>query len=217
MQPLYPTPQPSALTPECQGLAALRRKASQAVRQGRYTAALALLNQIVRQQPDSALDYNNRGFIQFQLGHIPAALQDLTTALRLDPSLDSAYNNRGNCYAQQRRFSYALWNYHQALAHNPHNHRARLNLGITLRDMGLPALALENFEYLIAQDHLRLHAQAERGRTHHVMGHWNWAMADYRKTWTQVMEQLAQQPTAPLQPLRANLERWMDEFVEVLA
>lgn len=214
MQPLHPTSPAPALTQDSPILAALRRKISHAVHQGHYTTALALLNQLLRQQPASALDYNNRGFIQLQLGNFHAALRDLKTALHLDPTLDSAYNNRGNCYAQQRRFTLALWNYHQALAHNPHNHRARLNLGITLRDMDLPGLALENFEALIDQGQLTLHAQAERGRTHQLMGHWNWAMADYRNTWTQVMACLEQKPNPSLQSLRANLERWMDELVE---
>ncbi|MGA1625280.1 MAG: tetratricopeptide repeat protein [Prochlorothrix sp.] len=211
MQPLDPTPN-LALSPTSHSLPSLRRKVADAVRQGNYTTALALINQILRQQPSSALDYNNRGFIQFHLGNYTAALQDLNTALRLDRSLDSAYNNRGNCYAQQYRFTHALWNYHQALAYNPHNHRARLNLGITLRDMGLARLALENFEYLIVQGQISLHAQAERGRTHHVMGHWNWAMADYHQVWNQLLEQ----SDLSFHPLRHSLERWMDELVAVV-
>ncbi|WP_017713535.1 tetratricopeptide repeat protein [Prochlorothrix hollandica] len=196
------------VSPSPQSVGTLRQEASAAVRHGDYGTAIDVLTQVLQQQPHSAMDYNNRGFVYLKLGQEAAALADLNQALALDPSLDSAYNNRGNYYAQQGRLTQALNDYHQALSHNPHNDRARLNLGITLRDMGLHRLALENFNALIAFDKLPAHAYAERGRTHYLAGHWNWAMGDYHTA----LAALGDPTLGNLGGLHHRLMTWIAEF-----
>ena len=64
--------------------------------------ALAAVNKVLKQAPDSALALAYRGEIQGRLGHIPEALADLEKSVRIEPT----------AYAY---FNYSLAHYH---AHN---------------------------------------------------------------------------------------------------
>lgn len=151
--------------------------------QGRYGAAIAELEQILQEHPESASDYNNRGLMQFRLQHYQAAEQDYNRAIALDPRLDSAYNNRANCYAAQGQLAEAIADYQVALDFNPGNLRAWVNQGVTYRDLGLYDLAIENFDLvLVLGTRLRGRVYGERGRTYHLRGDWNLALADYQRS-----------------------------------
>jgi tetratricopeptide (TPR) repeat protein len=147
---------------------------------GSYVEAIDLLGQIIRRHPNSAIDYNNRGLIYMRQGRYTEALADLNRAIALDPSLDNAYNNRASCRVQMGETSAALDDYEVALDLNPANVRAWINQGITFRELGLYDLAIENFDIAIAlgkKHQGRIYA--ERGKSYHIRGDWNCAVADY--------------------------------------
>jgi tetratricopeptide (TPR) repeat protein len=158
----------------------LRELIAQHVDTGNHHKAIDLLTQLIRHNPDSAIDYNNRGSLYLHQELYTEAIADLNRALDLDPTLDNAYNNRASCYARIGNISAALADYEMALDLNPSNVRTWINQGITFRELGIYDLAIENFEIALAlgkKHQGRIYA--ERGRAYHARGDWNCAVADY--------------------------------------
>jgi tetratricopeptide (TPR) repeat protein len=167
----------ASLTKEQQLKNYVRAKANQ----GNYVVAIALLDQLIALRPDNAVHYNNRGLMHFRNNQIIEALCDLSLALEINPQLDSAYNNRANCYAAQGDLGEAIADYDLALDLNPANLRAWINQGIAFRELELFELSIENFDIaLLIGNALQERIYAERGRTYHLRGDWNCAVADYQ-------------------------------------
>ena len=72
--------------------------------------------------------------------------------------------------------------YDRALDLNPFHLRALINQGVTFRHLGMYREALDNFDIALAQGKLEAYIYAQRGRTHHLAGDWNWAIADYQRS-----------------------------------
>jgi tetratricopeptide (TPR) repeat protein len=160
----------------------LRLSIQEKAARGDYKEAIALSNQLLANNPNSARDYNNRGLIYFRSGDQQNAMVDYNQALALDPRLDGAYNNRGNCYAKFGYLAEALGDYDRAIDYNPGNIRAWINQGITFRELGLYDLAIENFDLtLTLTKKLKGRIYFERGRSFHLRGDWNLAISDYKK------------------------------------
>jgi tetratricopeptide (TPR) repeat protein len=189
----------------------LRTSAHRKAKQGDYTAAIALFDQLIRRNPTSAVDYNNRGLIYFQSGQRQKAIADYNKAIQLNPQLDSAYNNRANYYASNGQLAEALTDYEQALDLNPGNIRTWINQAITFRELGLYDLALENFDMALILGCLEDHIYAERGRTYHLRGDWNCAIADYQRALTQLPRSGASGR------LHRKVEMWMSQLLEPLS
>lgn len=154
---------------------------------GDYTVAISLLDLLIEINPDSAIDYNNRGLMYFRNNQFAEAITDLDRAIELNPKLDSAYNNRANYHAAVGDLAAAIADYDVALDLNPANVRAWINQGITFRELGLYDLALEDFDIaLIIGRKLQGRILAERGRTYHLRGDWNCASNDYHRALTQL-------------------------------
>ena len=180
--------------------------------EGDYSLAIAFLDQLIALRPDNAINYNNRGLMHFRNNQIIEALCDLSLALEINPNLDSAYNNRANCHAAQGDLAEAIADYDVALDLNPGNIRAWINQGIAFRESEIYDLALENFDIaLIIGDSLHERIYSERGRSHHLQGDWNYAVADYQKA----LKLLADRPDLANyeQKVRAWLEQLLDPVV----
>ncbi|MGI0487755.1 tetratricopeptide repeat protein [Pantanalinema rosaneae CENA516] len=175
-------------------LTLLRQTAIDLAQQKQYAKAIALFNVLINADSGNASDYNNRGLIHFQSGDPVRALADYNRALRLNPRLAKVYNNRANCYAALGQLEAALLDYEMAIDLNPTDIRSRINQGITFRDLELYEQAIECFDLSLqlielldntntAEPTIALqgHIYAERGRTHHLAGDWNWAVADYHR------------------------------------
>lgn len=189
----------------------LRASAHRKAKQGDYTAAIALFDQLIRRNPTSAVDYNNRGLIHFQSGQHEKAIADYNKAIQLNPDLDSAYNNRANYYAANGQLAEALTDYELALDLNPGNIRTWINQAITFRELGLYDLALENFDMALILGCLEEHIYAERGRTYHLRGDWNCAISDYQHALAQLTRSGASGR------LRQKVEGWMNQLLEPLS
>jgi tetratricopeptide (TPR) repeat protein len=77
--------------------------------------------------------------------------------------------------------------------------------------LGEYAEAIENLETALLFGQLKGHIWAERGRTYHLWGDWNCAIADYRRA-------LAELPSLKNQAgfgysLRLQLENWLNELL----
>lgn len=190
----------------------LRSFALQSAHQGDYREAIALFTQLIHRHPENAIDYNNRGLVYFQFGERQKALCDYNTAIELNPNLANAYNNRANYYAACGDLEAAIRDYDNALDLNPTYTRAWINRGITLRDLGQYDEAIDNLEVALLFEQYEGHVLAERGRTHHLSGDWNYAQADYRRA-------LALLPLSPKHSdgagwrLRLQVENWLGELL----
>ena len=192
--------------------AKLRREAQAKAQQGDYAEAITLLDQLIKRHPQNAINYNNRGLVYFQHGQFEQAGADYDTAIQLNPQLASAYNNRANYYAARRHLVAAVADYDRAIDLNPSYVRAWINRGITLRDLGRYDQAVENFDIAEVLGQLEGHIYAERGRTYHLWGDWNCAIADYRRA----LNSLPQDSSlnSPLADrLRSQVKTWLSQLI----
>ena len=206
--------------------ALLRQKALYEIKQGHYDTAIALFSLLIDRNSRSVNDYNNRGLLYFQNGQFVNALADYNTALQLNPRLAKIYNNRANCYASLGRRMEALYDYETALDLNPANTHARINQGITFRELEMYEHAIETFDLALQFDQMLSgsgtaetvnsiagHIYAQRGRTSHLSGDWNYAVADYRRA----LAILAPSGTALLdisRRLRLQVKTWLNELLQ---
>jgi tetratricopeptide (TPR) repeat protein len=119
----------------------------------------------------------------------------------------------------------ALFDYETALDLNPINTHARINQGITFRELEMYELAIETFDLALQFDQMLNrssttetttaiagHIYAQRGRTSHLAGDWNYAVADYRRA----LAVLAPSSNALLdvsQRLRLQVRGWLRELL----
>ena len=191
---------------------ALRHIALAEAKAGNYGDSIALFNQLLQQDPLSATDYNNRGLVYFRNKQHSQALDDFNMAIELNPALDSVYNNRANYYAHHGHLLEAILDYDRAIELNPFNVRAWINQGITFRDMEMYDRAIECFDSGLNFSRLEEHIYVERGRTYHLRGDWNCAIADYQRA--KVCFYSSSTPLSRRSMrLLAQVEEWMDELL----
>ncbi|MEC4984941.1 MAG: tetratricopeptide repeat protein [Oscillatoria sp. PMC 1068.18] len=208
---LYPI-QPTFVQEQRQSESDLQAKVREQVQQGKYAEAISVLSQLIARQPDNAAHYNNRGLLHFKNHQFMQALADYNQALELDPRLDSAYNNRANYYAAVGDLAAAIADYDQALDYNPANLRARINLAIAWRELGMYDLALESLDLaLMLGQRYQGRICSERGRTYHLRGDWNCAIADYRRALC--LLQMEQGSVLHSQ----RVQNWLNELLEPLS
>lgn len=186
----------------------LSQAALSAAQHERYARALVILNYIINRNP-SAVNYSNRGLVYLWSGRVEQALVDCDCALQLNPQLDQAYNNRANCYAALNRWEEAIADYDRAVDLNPFNVRARVNLGVTLRDQGKYTAAIDILDEALLFRQLPEHVYTERGRTHHLQGDWNCAIADYHRA----LSTLSRSESITAQKLKKRVQGWLDELL----
>ena len=99
--------------------------------------ALALVNRLIEQNPNSAQLYNLLGRIYGEKkGNIDIAITYLNTAIELDPNFVSAYENLGIAYATKGNFSKALELLQKALELDPENEHVKNNVNMLYSNMG---------------------------------------------------------------------------------
>lgn len=188
----------------------LSRLAAAAVKRQQYAQALRLMGQLIERHPQQAMYYSNRGLVHLRLGQPKAALADCDRAVTLGPNLDQAYNNRALCRAALGHLAAALDDYERAVDLNPFNSRARINLGATLRQLGDLEGALDCFDEALMFHQLPEFIYAERGRTYHLRGDWNCALADYHRTLSTAS---ASAPNPQLQALVRRVKQYINELL----
>ena len=189
----------------------LRKRAQLEAKQENYAAALKILNQLTVHEPENADNFANRGLMHYNLKHYDQALADYDHAIALNPELDRAYSNRANLHATQQNWADAIADYDTAIDLNPLNIKARLNQAITLREMGDhdEALVCLDIAMFFRPQSATLHA--ERGRTYHLQGHWNCAIADYETALELTKTQGNKDISSPARVSRRVI-RWMNSF-----
>jgi tetratricopeptide (TPR) repeat protein len=193
----------------------LRRQAQAKAQQGDYAEAISVLSQLIDRHPHDAVNYNNRGLVYFQSNQLDRANADYNTAIQLNPQLASAYNNRANYHAACKCLEAAIADYDRAIDLNPSYVRAWINRAITLRDLGKYEQAVEDLDIAEVLGQLEGHVYAERGRTYHLWGDWNCAIADYRRALNHP-PQNSHSNFELAERLRLQVETWLDQLLTPL-
>jgi tetratricopeptide (TPR) repeat protein len=207
--------------------ALLRQRAMDHAQQGQIDEAIALFTLLIDYNPNSASNYNNRGLLYFRQGCPHLALADYNRALRLNSRLAKIYNNRANCFASLGKLESAIADYETAIDLDPTDIRSRLNQGITFRDLEVYDRAIESFDLALQFSQLlnstdmpgvpvalEGHVYAERGRTYHVLGDWNCAIADYHRALARLP--IADSVSGVSYRLRLQVNSWFDELLQPL-
>lgn len=188
----------------------LSRLAAAAIKRQQYAQALWLMGQLIERHPQEAMYYSNRGLVHLRLGQPRAAMADCDRAVTLGPDLDQAYNNRAMCHEALGYLTAALDDYERAVDLNPFNSRARINLGATLRQLGDLEAALDCLDEALMFHQLPEFIYAERGRTYHLRGDWNCALADYHRALSTATKVA---PNPQLQALVRRVKQYINELL----
>ena len=98
--------------------------------EGKYEEAIAHLDKIIEQDPDSKNAYLLRGTSYDYIGQYDRALEDYTRAIEIDPQFVAAYNNRGSVYITLEDYQNGLPDLNKALELNPENANSYYNRAI---------------------------------------------------------------------------------------
>jgi tetratricopeptide (TPR) repeat protein len=83
--------------------------------EGRWDQAIVNYNETIREEPNYAPAWNNRGRVSYNKGDYDKAIADCTEAIRLDPKYAEAYTNRGLAYLAKNDLDKALADFNQAI------------------------------------------------------------------------------------------------------
>jgi tetratricopeptide (TPR) repeat protein len=205
----------------------LRQQALSMAQAGHYAEAIDLFTGLINDNPNNVSSFNNRGLLYFQTGQLNQALIDYNQALHLNPRLAKVYNNRANCHVAMGNLEAAIADYELSIDLDPIDIRARLNLGITFRDLEHYEAAIETFDlalqisqFLNTTDLVGVstavegHLYTERGRTYHLWGDWNYALADYSRALSRLP--LVGSNTDTSYKKRFQVNGWLNELLKPL-
>ena len=95
---------------------------------GDYSNAIINCNEVIRRDPNSALNYVIRGRAYYELKDYERAIADFTQAIRLDRNNFTAFTIRGNAHRQRGDIDRAIADWEAALRINPDLEEAKTNL-----------------------------------------------------------------------------------------
>lgn len=139
----------------CNSDNSLFKRAQLAASKGKISEAMQLYTRLLKQNPNAATAYLNRGVLWENLPAKDAkekqknrkfAEQDYLAAIEADSSFSQAYNNLGALYIELGRYNEAIFNLDNALFFTPTYFTARMNRAIAYSRLGDIAQALRDFD-----------------------------------------------------------------------
>ena len=107
-----------------------------ASRQGSFSEALALWNQVLEVAPEDAAAWSNRGNVRLALGDPEGAIADQGRAMALDANNPDPHLNRGTAEEALGRWEAAAADYRWILERDPADASALYNLGNVAGSLG---------------------------------------------------------------------------------
>jgi tetratricopeptide (TPR) repeat protein len=117
-------------------LSSLREQAFAATQAGRFAEAEEYWTEILKQLPDSAAVWSNRGNVRVSQNHLEDALSDYGRAIELAPDAPDPYLNRGIALERMERWEAAIADYDRVLELSPDDAVAYNNRGNARAGMG---------------------------------------------------------------------------------
>jgi tetratricopeptide (TPR) repeat protein len=104
----------------------------EAFRKQDYDRAIERFSDALKDNPNDAAAYNNRGSAYYYKGDFDRAIADHNQALKLDPKNALAYYNRGSAHRKKDEFERAVADFQEAIRLDPKYAFAYNNLGWVL-------------------------------------------------------------------------------------
>jgi tetratricopeptide (TPR) repeat protein len=144
--------------------------------------AIAKWTEVIRNKPDCAPAYVNRGAAHLDLRQFDQAVEDFTRAIQLDPeNAYFSYANRGEAYRCMGKFEESIADCTAAIQLDDTDARIFYHRGLAYGTMGQLAEARADFDQAIKLDADYAEAYSGRGFTHLRMGQHDMAIADCSK------------------------------------
>lgn len=137
-----------------------------------------LWSDVIRQYPQSATAYNNRGYYHVQQKLYDAALADFSKALEIRPGFVDALNNRASLHRLQEQHRPAVADYNLALAIDPGHLKAITGRGNSYMALGLLDSAKLDYDRAYAIDSVMAAALSDRGGLWFRLGLFEQAIAE---------------------------------------
>ena len=148
---------------------------------GEYENAILSYEKAIKQKPDYAEAYNNRGVAYDDLGESEKAIADYSKAIELKPDNAEAYYNRGCTYDDLGESEKAIADYSKAIELKPGYADAYNNRGNAYNCIGESEKAIADYSKAIELKPDYAKAYNNRGYTYDDLGESEKAIADYSK------------------------------------
>jgi tetratricopeptide (TPR) repeat protein/S1-C subfamily serine protease len=167
-----------AIRLEGNDLILLNHKSAILMGKKQYSAAISILDEIIRKNPQTYA-YYNRGKIKFSLGNTQGAIADFNRAIALSPKDIEAYINRGAVKSYLGNNQEAIADYDRAIALNPKLAMVYYNRGDSKSNLGNQQGAIADYDLAIAIEPKFAEAYSNRGLTKSDLGKKEEAIIDY--------------------------------------
>lgn len=136
----------------------------------------------IKQNPNDAEAYNNRGIVYFSLEKCYFAIKDFNKAIELNPNLEEAYYNRGTTYYHLGDYKQAVQDFNKAIELNLNLEEAYYNRGNAYYNLGQKERAIEDYNKAIKLNPNDSKIYYNRGLTYSTLGQKELAIKDYNKS-----------------------------------
>jgi len=116
-------------------------KVRQLRRDRQFVKSIALLDQMLQEQPNNAIAYGDRGLDYLESAQYERAIRDLTMALKLDPTDIEPLGRRAFCYAQLHKYDDAIADYNRLIQLVPNDGMWYLDRAHAYEKMGNSQMA----------------------------------------------------------------------------
>ena len=135
----------------------------------------------IKDKPDLAEAYNNRGMAYRDIGKFDAAFADYNKAIELKTDYANTYNNRGIAYDDIGDLELAFADYNKAIELNPEDADAYNNRGVAYANKGELDNAIRDYNKAIELDPDFADAYSNRGNVYANKGDLDNAIRDFNK------------------------------------
>ncbi|MEZ6185044.1 MAG: tetratricopeptide repeat protein [Planctomycetota bacterium] len=189
---------------------ALGEEGSALIDQGRYTAALEVLERAVELDPRDAVARANLGVARMHHRDFEGGLRELQRSLELEPRRAKVYVWLGACLSALRRGREAMEALNRGVELAPDSAFAYSERGAVLSNLGRPREALADLDRALELDPALLQARVNRGLVRARLGDLEPAIRDFTRA-------LALDPTlAPAYTERGMCLKNLDRLEEAL-
>ncbi len=145
-------------------------------REKRFDDAIRYYTLYLKDHPDDADAYSNRGLAYFYKGKYEKAIADFEKAIVIKPELVYAYNMCGLVHAYRKEYQLAMKYFDKAIEYEPGLDEVYRNRGWTHACMGKYELAIKDYSQAISIRPIYYH---ERGMVYYYKGDYDRAINDY--------------------------------------
>lgn len=115
------------------------------LRNAKYKEALQIFNSLIKEFPENADYFSERGVIYYHLKDKKRSLADMDEAVRLQPKKSYRYSSRAYIRGHFKMIDLAIADYRKAVELDPEDAIAHNNLGLLEEQIGYQDKAVEHF------------------------------------------------------------------------